>query len=459
MRHLLLGILGLSFGASVEAQEWVDAGLPNETFILYHLYLDDANNTLYACGHSSYPLGGLNDVGLCRYSDGIWECLGVFNAFIRTAVVHGDTLIAAGAFTEVDGFPIERVAAYYGGGWHPFGDFAGYVSRLKLIDNEVWALGEFEAVDGDTAFSALAKRVAGAWSPMPPIPEMSASAPLAFDAVYYRDTLYVSGNFSLPGGLNDIVRLVNGNFEPVPGALYGGFTSGGEMVVYQDELYLGGGILEYEGNAGHGLIRFDGSEWKPVGGSLQDAGNGTASFVMSWDLTLHDDKLWVCGGFYYAGHAPATGIANWDGERWCNVGSNLLQEGVYALEFFNDTLFIAHEGFTIAGDTINCLAKWNAGPIFSDSCSATVGVAEVIAAQPASLHPNPLSTTALLHLPSDLSRPNALVWHDAFGRLVRTDAPYWQGNTLLIERGGLPPGLYHLRYGAAPAQALRVLVH
>jgi hypothetical protein len=374
-----LGIGVLCMVGPAYSQQWVDASLPHTAYTAYQLYKDVDNNTLYACGHMPYP-GSFQDNMLCRYTDGSWECFGVFNDFIRTVVVYHDTLVAAGPFSEVDGQPMGHIAYYHNGVWQPFGDFEAPITRLKVLDGELYALGLFEDVDGDTTIAAVAKRSGNVWVGLPPIPEVSSGVPGGFDIAIYQDTLYVSGSFTLANGLRGIVRLVNGNFEPVPGAIYGSIASGGEMAIYHDELYLAGSIMESAGNVGHGIIRYDGSQWKPVGDGLQDIGNGNSGFVITLDLTVYDDKLWVCGGgFFYAGHVPARGLAYWDGEHWCNVGTPyLLDQPSNALEFYNDTLYVAYSGQVIAGDSVNCLIKWNAGPIYSDSCSAPLGIADAL---------------------------------------------------------------------------------
>ncbi|MEO8066308.1 MAG: hypothetical protein ABI599_01320 [Flavobacteriales bacterium] len=59
-----------------------------------------------------------------------------------------------------------------------------------------------------------------------------------------------------------------------------------------------------------------------------------------------------------------------------------------------------------------------------------------------SVHPNPMEGYAWLHLPMNAAVPDHLIWTDALGRNVRSEAPMRQGTSLALERRDLPSGMY-----------------
>ncbi|MCB0766632.1 MAG: hypothetical protein KDB95_05430 [Flavobacteriales bacterium] len=227
-------------------------------------------------------------------------------------------------------------------------------------------------IDG-TPCKGVAKRVGNSWEC---IGELDCTGCLPVDLIRYQGRLILSGTITFSGNpYRHIVQLVDGEWVPVgPQGIYGGLSGAGPLAVFQDELYVGGLIPLSAGNAGYALQRWNGSVWSPVGEGLKDETGGTGQNIKVKDLLVHDGKLYVCGGFTYAGNEYAPRIATWDGAQWCSVGGDFGDNEVTGMAFFNDTLHIACGlDAVVDGQPIVGVAKFVA-PAFENNCSGDTGI-------------------------------------------------------------------------------------
>lgn len=140
----------------------------------------------------------------------------------------------------------------------------------------------------------------------------------------WNGTLYTTGVISYSAqGPNHIAYLSNGEWFPLGPGILSGFGAGRSLAVYNDELYVSGSIPINAGNAGHGIMRWDGQQFHPVGTGLQGIDGTYTYLVGAVEMEVHDDKLWACGTFSYAGNVPCPGIAYWmatagAGCRWAS---------------------------------------------------------------------------------------------------------------------------------------------
>jgi hypothetical protein len=139
-------------------------------------YYDDGTAYLAALRTAEHvpPTGNsTGDYGarIVKYvgATGAWERMaqkgGGFNGAVTTLAQagHGGTLIAGGAFTQVDGVAVGRVAYTRGKRWLPLGSTGmadGQVNRLVYDKGRVWAAGSFTRADGDS-LAALVARLDG----------------------------------------------------------------------------------------------------------------------------------------------------------------------------------------------------------------------------------------------------------------------------------------------------------
>jgi hypothetical protein len=216
----------------------------------------------------------------------------------------------------------------------------------------------------------------------------------SYSLASFNNEIYVGGNmyFEFEGQfIHDIIKYDGTNWHKVAnGTLEGTVGDVQRIIVYKDELYIGGLIYPTGGNPGAGILKLEGDQWVDVGGSIL-ATNPTVH-----DMFIHDDKLYVVGSFHYVGEGIyADGIAAWDGERWCSPGGefdNRLTTG----ESFNGELYIGGAFLTIDGEPINRFAKWTGGD-YVDTCGAIVSTLETeVRFSNIELFPNP--TSDVLHL-------------------------------------------------------------
>jgi len=141
-------------------------------------------------------------------------------------------------------------------------------------------------------------------------------------------------------GVNDLEVWDGNNFHPFGG---NGLAFGGDyvssMVVYNNELYIGGWFQTAFGDPGNSIMRWDGFQLRNVGAGM-DLGIRK--------MHVYGGLLYACGTFTTAGGIPASGIAVWDGAQWSPVVPSFTFNGI------SDFAIIGNDIYLIGGfDTIN----------------------------------------------------------------------------------------------------------
>jgi len=369
---------------------WTSANPPGCPNRFFHNWSTDSQDTIFYSGYTSDCISDWQTSNaVYRYADEQWDRMGRFNQIVYTVVQFHDTIVAGGNFHYVDSIPCTHAAAYYDGAWHPFGSFSGGIRQFKIIDNELYALGSFNECDSQPAVG-IARRMGGQWVPLG---TMQTSDPQVtmIDLVKYQGTLVATAGFSMWGGPRGIVALNGNEWQILGPGIVGGMDSAGPMAVYQGDLYVGGQFSTASGNAGQSIMRWDGTQFHPVGDGLRYAPGATSPTCSVTSMLVHDGHLFVSGGGWrYAGGIEANALATWDGNEWCAVPGNVYP-GIYSMAFYQDTLFIASEN-VIEGDTMNFAAKY-VGPTYYGTCTGPVGLSEADAAiTTCTIHPNPASS-------------------------------------------------------------------
>lgn len=121
------------------------------------------------------------------------------------------------------------------------------------------------------------------------------------------------------------------------------------------ELYVGGRFRNVAGVAGDWIAKWDGLEWRDVGGGM----NGPV-----FALCVFDDgagpALHVGGAFTLAGGVEVRNIARWDGEAWSGVGGGVdaTVSALWAPD--NEAALYVGGAFTTAGGVAaNRVARWS----------------------------------------------------------------------------------------------------
>jgi hypothetical protein len=398
-----------AIGADAWAQTWGPAGQPGLfPGIFQDVMSNEAQDTVYLIGDCVFDTVNVLRRAPLRYSNGQWDTLGDVRGTMNSAVIYNDTLIIGGQFTYVDGIPCEGGVAYWdeNTGWHPFGDLENSVRQLRIHDGELYAVGAFDLADGTPA-PAVAKRVGGSWIG---VGQIAFADPIFLAIEKYGGELVVIGSANV-NGIKGIFHLVGNDWLPLGPGIQGGQSGARSLAVYDGDLYVAGQFNMSTGNVGQDIMRWDGTQFHPVGLGLQLQLGDFTTFSLGECMIVQDGLLWVGGSFNYAGGVEARGVATWDGTQWCGVGGDI-EYAVHGMAFYRDTLFISC-GWTIDGDSV-----WNAakfiGASYVDTCSGPVGVLEAT-------EPSPVSMAVVQDALVVTGLPDgrhSLVFYDALGRII-----------------------------------------
>lgn len=289
---------------------------------------------------------------MLRYNGLAWDTLGLFGHYVRTAVVYHDTLFVGGVFDYVRNSTASNIAYYANGAWHPYGTFTnqiehGLVQRLRVVDDTLYAVGQFEYADGQFC-QGLAKRVGAHWEPVQGWPDLALNAdPWLMDIIRYQGKLVVAGNFSSQDmTLKDMLQYNGTAWVPVcTGCLMGGAENPAVLAIYQDDLYVGGGFFYATGNAGQGIMRWNGQQWsslRPPGEGLQNINYSDQYSPSIMDLQVHDGLLYIGGYFFFVDHLPTpAGICAWDGWAYCMLEGEPFADRGAPFAFHHGDLYVA----------------------------------------------------------------------------------------------------------------------
>ncbi|MEX0967730.1 MAG: T9SS type A sorting domain-containing protein [Bacteroidia bacterium] len=145
------------------------------------------------------------------------------------------------------------------------------------------------------------------------------------------------------------------------------------------------------------MQRWDGEQWKTVGAGVYGPGNTNATV---YDFLEHEGKLYVAGQFLYADGITSSGIAVWDGTRWCGTGIYSLDGGIFRMEVYNDSLFVACNQ-VLYGDSVFFIAKIAFKDIV-DTCGEVVTGIDphpVNSNNPVQVYPNPVADILFIDIP------------------------------------------------------------
>jgi len=418
MRALWMGLLLISC-ACVAQDNWRDAGMPHQTVGVREVFTDNIGDSLIAVGLIT-EVGDYGTLSMLQYRSGQWRTFATASGWVYTAVRYGDTLVIGGNLRAVNGVTVSRIAARFDGQWHPFGTFGDVgedlgnwsIRKLRVLEGTLYAVGSFEFADGELC-NGIAKRENGQWVNVGDL-EYIAADPILVDVIEYQGDIYACGAVSLaPNGARGIIRYDGTSWTAPGGGILGGPSGGLCMAIYQDELILGGTIHRSAGNPGHMIMRWNGEEWRGLGGHLRDQNNDTIGEARCYALLPYEDKLLVAGGFWYAGGVPASRFAIWDGTNWCGTGDEWEGYGE-SLTIFDDTLFMA-SGYEVNGMPVDRVAKWVGGPIEGVECT-TVGVSEERRAADPIVYPNPSNGLFTLNAERHANAPYRIL--DPLGRVI-----------------------------------------
>jgi len=254
---------------------------------------------------------------------------------------HGGAplLVVGGTNIKVAGQSlVQNVAAFDGSTWQPLGMNAPPVVAMTTYAGELiachYGTGVLRAWNGQS-WHALA--------------DDSMHGTIAALTVYHGELIVGGQSLNLPGSSVHRLARWNGSTWRDLGALpYGGNSPQGvfAMTVYNDELIIAGRFNQLDSIAASNIARWDGTEWRPLGGGLQSLSSGDTAVSC---LAVSGDELIVGGTFSSAGGVAGTSrIARWNGSSWLPFGAPLLGGTPRSITVHNGQVFVGGDSGSIS---------------------------------------------------------------------------------------------------------------
>jgi len=218
---------------------------------------------------------------------------------------------------------------------------------MKKINGELYVGGTFDSVGGSYT-TKIAKWNGMNWESIILSGLDVPNSEGIFAIEYYNGDYYFGGMLEETVSRN-IVRWDGTNNYGVGGGIIGGLAEVHSMVVYHNELYVGGYFTIADGNAGNHIMKWDGTSWSDVGGGLDYWVN---------DMKVYNDQLYVAGVFEHAGGIAASKIARWDGTNWYALGADVFDNNLNTLDFYHDELYVGGAFHNVGSVPANFIAKY-----------------------------------------------------------------------------------------------------
>jgi len=169
--------------------------------------------------------------------------------------------------------------------------------------------------------------------------------------VVYNEELYVGGRFTDAGSVevNNIAKWNGTEWSAVGTGLGSYGYSVGSLAVYNGELYAGGHFYNSGNIQTNNIAKWNGTNWSPLGTGINVYTSDYFSGSVS-SLAVYNASLYAGGYFDTAGSVPANNIAKWDGSSWSAVGTGT-NDMVFTLQVFNGEIY--------AGGYFRDIIKWN----------------------------------------------------------------------------------------------------
>lgn len=278
---------------------------------------------------------------------------------VTSIVKFQNQIFAGGSISYAGGIPARSIAKWDGIKWDTTGlGASGTIRGLYVYNNELYCMGQFDSVS-NIAASKIAKYDGVNWYPLPTLDSLGGGWGIKA-AIFYKGELYVGGNFVGTSGPNmaDIAR-----FDGVQWKSVGGGTTCDCVIdkfyIWHDTLIVAGYFQSLGGMPFNNIAAWDGNNWIELGDGLMPAN--------VYDVIEYDNHLYACGQIdYLPDGTPINRMAKWDGQQWKDAGldfriaANNGSGTPLCMAVMNDELYIGGGFFTVNGDTMNNIMKYNA---------------------------------------------------------------------------------------------------
>jgi Secretion system C-terminal sorting domain len=411
---LLVGIYGLS-------QSWSTVG-SGFNYEVRTLYADSTNNLLYAGG--SFTNSGSDTMKRIAVWNGTqWNPMGAgFDKRVMDIEVYNGEIYACGDFEFSDTTSVNYIAKWNGTSWEDVG--GGLDDKaicMHVYNGNLFVGGWFENAGG-LPCKYVAYWDGAVWNNVDT--NITANAWPVQTIYSYQNELLIGGRFTANGSINNIARLVNGQWQALGGSAVGDVKS---MKEINGDLYVVGSFNSIDSVSALNFARWDGNNWYAIYGPMSSSSNCIAN---------------------YNGNIILGGAGN----GYVNMGWGLLSPGIANYNFGSQNWTGIDSGF---GGHVNDLAILNntlyAGGTYSqagnDPCYniaqidiSTLNVSET-KTKFISFFPNPADDEITIDLgTSDVS--NHVVIHNSMGQLIVEY--YSKQKTIKIPTGDFAEGIYFI---------------
>jgi hypothetical protein len=246
-------------------------------------YDDGSGPALYAGGDFYVLVASRPREGVAKWDGSSWSIVGSGmsrgfsspSVFALTAYDDGSgpALYAGGGFTTAGGVSANNIARWNGSTWSNLGSGVnGFVYALTEYDDgsgpALFAGGNFTTAGGVSA-NRIARWNGSSWSALGGGMNHEVYALAVFDDGS-GPALFAGGNFTIAGGVRGPIARWNGSSW----SALGGFPNSQvrSLALFDDgsgpALFVGGNFTAAGGVAAKGIVKWDGSIWKPLGGGF-----------------------------------------------------------------------------------------------------------------------------------------------------------------------------------------------
>lgn len=270
-------------------------------------------------------------------------------------------LVASGYFTKSDNLTLQNIAVWDGVNWTDVGCPSGIVSPAEAMcvyNGELYIGGILDVCEIDTNIGAtktyIAKWDGMSWSQVGL--KAGDDCKLINCMIVYKNELYIGGSFTKIGGVSakNIAKWNGQSWSNLGSGVYGGLFGVLTMDIFNGELYVGGDFKYANGIATGYIAKWNGSNWD----SLITSPN---SIVKSLKVDSANNKIYVSGNFTKTGGLTSYGVASWDGNLWESLAPIDTMNYVMDLEIYNNMLYAISYDKTITntGDTLIFFYRYN----------------------------------------------------------------------------------------------------
>ncbi len=362
-------------------------------------------DTLYAAGRFS-QIGGVFANSIAKFDTNGWSALGDgitvgLLPSILALAHHDGQLYVGGAFGQAGNVPVNNIARWDGTNWFPCREGVGVlgngiVRAMAIGGDKLIVGGTFNFLGGLTTPN-IALWDGTNWAALG-----NGISGIAVDSVATSGTtIYAGGRFRLGGGVNATnIAMWNGmSWVALGEGIRDWDVSGGGGGMVRTLLSVENGVVAGGAFRLAGVVsainisKWDGITWRALGSGIDYAGSVYA-------LALNGTDLYAAGFFASAGETQALAIAKWDGSVWSPLGSGTMSGidpgGLDALAVTGSELYLGGFFDHAGGKPANNIALWH----IPHSLSIERTGNNVTLSWPAT------GTNFLLEATSDLGAPN-----------------------------------------------------